>query len=144
MILVQQVQSFESVPSPLWSGGRRVHDFHPSHGRPWLSGKSESSNNLKVGGSIPCSEIGELTASGTQSTSFHMPLSTLYLPPGRCERLPCVTIMCQLNLICPQNSFLSASVHLNELWSREDGRVSGLWSHVSSSLPDGALTCICG
>jgi len=71
-----------------------------------------------------------------------MPLSTLYLPPGRCERLPCVTIMCQLNLICPQNSFLSASVHLYELWSREDGRVPGSCSHVASSLPDGALTCM--
>ena len=33
---------------------------------------------------------------------------------------------------------------LNELWSREDGSVSGSWSRVASSLPDGALTCICG
>jgi len=44
----------------------------------------------------------------------------------------------------PRTVSLSASVHFNELWSRGDGRVSGSWSHVASSLPGGALTCICG
>jgi len=31
---------------------------------------------------------------------------------------------------------------LNELWSREDGRVSGSCSHMASSLHDRALTCM--
>ena len=33
---------------------------------------------------------------------------------------------------------------LNELWSRDDGSVSGSRSHVASSLHDRALTCIYG
>lgn len=34
--------------------------------------------------------------------------------------------------------------NLSALWPREDGRVSGEYSHMASSMHDRTLTCICG
>jgi len=46
-------------------------------------------------------------------------------------------------LTTEQFSTLPQSI-FDELWSREDGSVSGSCSQVASSLHDGALHCICG
>ena len=48
-----------------------------------------------------------------------------------------------IRLTTDQFSTLTQTI-LDELWSTEDGPISGWCSHMASSLRDTALSCICG